>query len=414
MSLRKPPELTPELLQAFRHNAQHATGPRSPAGKENVKMNALKHGFYSAAENHQLAMLALGEDPREFEALEEQLMTTYGPGDTLWERQIEDLAKLYWRRGRLERMQTGVMRRALQEVEERQDRREIELANATFDPGHQEMLEVAVPESSDAGVRLRGILSTLGVIRAQVAETSFARPAAGPIGPVAQAIDNQQSTIGNGESAIDNRPSTIGNGESSFARGAELARVLEDFYRGMMGWRVARISRLLRLLSDSREADEQQQGATPQARENDLRELLRLLDEESAAVEQEFEYAEKLNQEKAAIERDACLAPVGDTWRMMLRQEGSLDRSIDRKVKIILGMRKNHIDDSLNVLMVEAGLKAGKDSEMEDIDPTLGMDTPYEDLGTPEAPEHQNSRNKPGMSKKTKGNAPDAGSDKMY
>jgi hypothetical protein len=175
----------------------------------------------------------------------------------------------------------------------------------------------------------------------------------------------------------------------------------------MMGWRVARIARLLRLRSDSSEAGEQQQGATPQARENDLRELLRLLDEESAAVEQEFEYAEKLNQEKAAIERDACLAPVGDTWRMMLRQEGSLDRSIDRKVKIILGMRKNHIDDSLNVLMVEAGLKAGKDSEMEDIDPTLGMDTPYEEPGTPEAPEHENSRNKPGMSMKTKGGSPE-------
>jgi hypothetical protein len=419
MSLRKPPELTPELLQAFRHNAQHATGPRSPAGKENVKMNALKHGFYSAAENHQLAMLALGEDPKEFEALEKQLMTTYGPGDTLWERQIEDLAKLYWRRGRLERMQTGVMRRALQEVEERQHRREIELANATFDPSHQEMLEVALAEPSDEGVRLRRILSTLGVIRCLVAQTSAvevcgssvdsgtnrgpqdrgsAQPSKdGPTSGTQSAIDNRQSTIGNGHSAIANHQSTM-----------------ERLYRGMMGWRVARISRLLRLRSDSSETDERQQGATPQARENDLQELLRLLDEESAAVEQEFEYVEKLNAEKAAIERDACLAPVGDTWRMMLRQEGSLDRSIDRKVKIILGMRKNHIDDSLNVLMVEAGLKGGKDSEMEDIDPTLGMDTAYEEPGTPEAPEHENSRNKPGMSKKTKGNAPEAGSDKMY
>jgi hypothetical protein len=168
MSLRKSPEFTPELLKVFRQNAQHATGPRSPAGKENVKMNALKHGFYSAAQNHQLAMLTLGEDPKEFEALEENLMTTYGPGDTLWTNQIEDLAKLYWRRGRLERMQSGVMRRALQEVEEKQHRREIEMANATFDPGHLEMIEIAVPDYDDSGVRLRRILSTLGVIRAQV------------------------------------------------------------------------------------------------------------------------------------------------------------------------------------------------------------------------------------------------------
>jgi hypothetical protein len=74
-------------------------------------------------------------------------------------------------------------------------------------------------------------------------------------------------------------------------------------------------------------------------------------------------------------------------------------------------MRKNHIDDSLSVLMVEAGLKAGKDSEMEDIDPTLGMDTPYEEPAAPEAPEHRNSRNKPGMSKKTKVSAPETGTE---
>jgi hypothetical protein len=46
-------------------------------------------------------------------------------------------------------------------------------------------------------------------------------------------------------------------------------------------------------------------------------------------VEEEFQYAEKANEEKAAIERDACLAPVGETWRMLLRQEGALDPSID-------------------------------------------------------------------------------------
>ena len=195
----------------------------------------------------------------------------------------------------------------------------------------------------------------------------------------------------------------------------------------MMGWRIALIARRLRLFSDSSQVREQPQGATPQAREKDRQDLLRLLDEEIAAVEQQFDYAEKVNAERAAIERDACLAPVGDTWRMMLRQESSLDRSIDRKVKIILGIRKKHIDDSLNVLMVEAGLKGSKDSEtdpeMEEINRMLGIDIPSEEAATDapaedraalEPPKQQNSRNKPGMSKKTKGNAPEAGSDKMY
>jgi hypothetical protein len=179
----------------------------------------------------------------------------------------------------------------------------------------------------------------------------------------------------------------------------------------MMGWRVARISRLLRLFSDSSETGEQQKGATQRAGEPEREELLRLLDEEIAAVQQEFEYAEKLNAEKAAIERDACLAPVGETWRMMLRQESALDRSIDRKTKIILSMRKRFFDDSLESLMVRTGSDEGNDPEMEDIDPMLGTDIPSEDPETLEAPELEKSRNKPGMSMKTKGGAPETGSE---
>ena len=74
--------------------------------------------------------------------------------------------------------------------------------------------------------------------------------------------------------------------------------------------------------------------------EPERQELLRLLEEEIASLREEFAYAEKANEERAAIERDACLAPVGETWSMMLRQEAALDRSIDRKVRILLRLRK--------------------------------------------------------------------------
>ena len=67
MSLRKSPQLTPALLAATRNNAQHSTGPRSAAAKQNSKLNALKHGAYVSDENQHLAMLALGEDPEQFQ-----------------------------------------------------------------------------------------------------------------------------------------------------------------------------------------------------------------------------------------------------------------------------------------------------------------------------------------------------------
>jgi hypothetical protein len=78
MSLRKSPQRKPKLLAATRRNAQHSTGPRTAAGKQNSKLNALKHGRYALPENHRqsrLCGMALGEDPEELEWLKAELMT---------------------------------------------------------------------------------------------------------------------------------------------------------------------------------------------------------------------------------------------------------------------------------------------------------------------------------------------------
>jgi hypothetical protein len=105
------------------------------------------------------------------------------------------------------------------------------------------------------------------------------------------------------------------------------------------------------LYLDAQQADEKERQrlrkigfACEPPGEPERQELLRLLEEEIAGVREEFEYAEKANEEKAEIERDACLAPEGETWSMLLRQEGALDRSIDRKVRILLRLRKDMTD----------------------------------------------------------------------
>ena len=307
MSLRKSPQLTPELLAAARNNAQHSTGPRSPAAKQNSKLNALKHGAYVSDENQRQAMRALGEDPEQFQSLKQELRSAFGPGDALWEKQIEDLAWLYWRRKRLERAQDGLRRRALQGVEDWQHRRRQEMARVTFDASQHEMLDANLSGSTDRGVGLRRTLSFLEVVRDQIKQRTFRQ--------------RQYS-------------------------------VLESLYQGVTGWRQALIFGLMHRFSDPLYLDAQQAegeelefirktglNCEPPG-EPEYQELLRLFDEEIASVREEFEYAEKANEESVAIEREACLAPEGETWSMMLRQEGALDRSIDRKVRIQLRLRK--------------------------------------------------------------------------
>jgi hypothetical protein len=349
MSLRKAPQLAPQLLAATRQNAQHSTGPRSAAAKQNSKLNALKHGAYVSDENQRQAMLALGEDPEQFQTLTQELMRAFGPGDVLWEKQIEDLSWLYWRRERLERAEEGLKRRALQGVEDWQHRRQQEMARVTFDASQHEMLDANLSGSTDRGVGLRRTLSFLEVVRDQIKQRTF--------------------------------------------RSRQLG-VLESLYQGMMGWRPALICSLLKRFCDApklaeQQADEEEMrflreiGApTEPPGEPEYQELLRLFEEEIVSVREEFEYAERANEESAAIEREACLAPEGETWSMILRQEAALDRSIDRKVRILLRLRK----ESTNLPTIPAGQDDG--SRIEDIEEALYSDIVSTDSQTVEAVEN--------------------------
>ena len=57
MSAQKGRPLTPAQLQARRRNGQKSTGPRTPAGKKIVSMNAVKHGMYSCPPIETMAVL---------------------------------------------------------------------------------------------------------------------------------------------------------------------------------------------------------------------------------------------------------------------------------------------------------------------------------------------------------------------
>ena len=308
MSLRNSPQLSSQLLAAARCNSQRSRGPRTAAGKQHCKMNALKHGERSDPENHYEVMRALGEDPAKFEALRQGLRESFGLGDALFENHIDDLARLYWRRDRLERAQTGLMRRALQSVEERQRDRRREIAAATFDPCHAAAMDIELGQPTDCCARLRMLLSLLGVLREQARQRVF------------KPRQWQQ---------------------------------LASYYQGEIGWRPARFRRLLWLFTERAKAERQGEQAQHDfvsqffaggeaAVETCYQELLTLLEEEIADVQEEFQHEVEAQEERDAIERDACLAPAGEEWKLLLRREETLDRSIDRKVRIILSLRKEY------------------------------------------------------------------------
>jgi hypothetical protein len=185
------------------------------------------------------------------------------------------------------------------------------MARVTFDASQHEMIDVHLSDSTDRGVTLRRTLSFLELVREEVKQRTFQ---------------------------------------------VRQYAVLESLYRDTTGWRQALIFSLLHRFGDpmcleAQQADEEEQQYRRKmgidyepVGEAEHQELLRLLEEEIASVREEFEYAEKANEERVAIERDACLAPEGETWKMMLRQEAALDHSIDRKVRILLRLRKEAVN----------------------------------------------------------------------
>ncbi|MBI4164605.1 MAG: hypothetical protein HY508_02595 [Acidobacteria bacterium] len=104
MSLRRDATLTPIKIAAQRSNARRSTGPSSDAGKARSRWNALRHGAWAGGPAwSDDALRAIGEDPEEFQNLRASLLAAHGPADDpLWNLQLEDLARLYWRRRRLD------------------------------------------------------------------------------------------------------------------------------------------------------------------------------------------------------------------------------------------------------------------------------------------------------------------------
>jgi hypothetical protein len=304
-----------------------------------MKMNALQHGCDAAPENDAAVMRALGEDPEHYAALKRDLATAYGPGDAFWDRQTEDLARLYWRRNRLERMETGLMRDALEEVEDRRRELARDLADVTFEPSQCQPVALDLPQPTHPLVRLRMLISLWGVIREQVRRRLFS---------------------------------------------LERKEQIESYYQGELGWRPRQIAHLLGLFWGSADVRKQHdQTKTDKyvkdtfgdeaGREARYQELLRLLEEQIAATEAAFAEEMKAQEQKDAIARDACLAPEGKTWEMLLRQEAGLDRAIDRKVRILLTMRQEHARGRGGSRTAPTELDAGPPA---DESPGAGADTP--------------------------------------
>jgi hypothetical protein len=176
---------------------------------------------------------------------------------------------------------------------------------------------------------------------------------------------------------------------------------IERYYQGELGWRPRQIGHLLGLFTNWAYLHDQQDQAEldkyvkesfgdEAGMEARYQELGRLLEEQTAAVEAAFADEMKAQEEKDAIARDSCLAPEDETANMVLRLEMALDRAIDRKVKILLTMRKEHAKEAHTSRQKPSGRmrhpsaasppgQESNDREVKELSKLVGLDAPKGD-----------------------------------
>jgi hypothetical protein len=92
-------------LEANRQNAKRSTGPRTPAGKQRSRLNALKHGILAKAV---VIHDGPGKEKRgEFDQLLIEFWHHYAPQGPVEEMLVERMATLKWRLARVYRSERG-------------------------------------------------------------------------------------------------------------------------------------------------------------------------------------------------------------------------------------------------------------------------------------------------------------------
>ena len=280
-------KLTPRQLESNRRNAQKSTGPRSDAGKRRVALNALKYGRYTGPHTMEQSMLLLGEDPHEFHAFRESLLASRQPTDAMERMLVEDIAMLAWKKRRLNRAQQGLQLRNLEMLELDRHRRALEVGRESADISQEEVLKSGLRRAPRSPARFGEILSQLETLSTLVAKRDFSQD----IDPVI----------------------TMLYGETPTLRGALIA----NSYR--------------QLREQGVETEEQQALAAS---------LKMAIEEETRDVMEEYTLFLQEHVHVSPALRDSALAPVHPQWISVVRHEYTIDRLIERKLKLLTQIQR--------------------------------------------------------------------------
>jgi hypothetical protein len=324
-------QVSSRRIAANRRNALKSTGPRTAEGKQRSSLNASGRGL--CAESFREAMRSLNEDPLEFEQLHRDLIDSCQPANALEAKLVEDLATLWWKKGRAERAQAGVQVQQVERLEVDRLRQLREINRLSSDQSREELAVVGLLHARNCKGKFEDIITFLDVLMAHI------------------------------------------------KRGEYLEKA-EVFLEAMYGVQPSlRGSLILSHLRRLRQRPEQPDQGTPRPEgastsgnpgaggesESSLRSaLLHLLREERKQVAGEYELFLREHREISPAARDACLAPSDARWTWILRLDNNLDRQIERKLRMLLRLQNLRVKSAARIRRATGGAVPGQMREKKD------------------------------------------------
>jgi hypothetical protein len=287
-SLVKSPDLTPKKIAANRANGLRSCGPSTPRGRERARLSNLRHGLYVLSPRD--AMVALGEDPQEFDLYEQNLLADWLPRDTFQEALVRRIAHNSWRLDRVRRIQEST---SVREVEKLELGREVKAENHTR--------------------QIQGVLAALKELLEMARQGNFSDGAA--------ALSAFNRAFG---------PKPNARGMDIFHLLCTLSPTLQ-MSRGGVEAQEAVVRLQIRGNVDPNRNPTQ---AEEEPRPINLR-LAELLETEMESVRRYDEGYRLLHIEITAAKRGSTMGPVQAHAATLIQQEASLARQVERDVRLL-------------------------------------------------------------------------------
>ena len=262
-------------------------GPRTAQGKRRSSQNAHKHGLYTDERFLESAALELGEDPRQFQRLLKGLVEARRPVGALELALVEDLALLFLKKARLDKAELAVQVSNLHQHDLERRKQMIQVGHADSDASEFEVREKGLRRALDSPGKYEQVLSLLGSLLAR-----------------------------------------LDNGDFGYG----MQEALRALYGTEPTLRGAELDTLRYKLSRTKPQEESFEPAR--------KAMTAIVAEESAAVERQYALFLREHVEGTRAARVAATAPSHAQWAAIIRQQNSLHRQMERKIRLLMELQR--------------------------------------------------------------------------